>query len=293
MAIVRAKAIIEQPNPPNYGLGRISHRSAGNFSAYRYDSSAGNGTCIYIVDSGVTAPPGNEFGNRLVQKTNLVPYEDATDINLHGTHVAGIAASLTYGAAKNARVYAVKVLNGTGVGTISWIAQGIAFVMKDAVTETANCPNGFVVNLSLGIDTSLGLNAAQSGALINNATLFLMNNQKPQFNVFIAAGNENKDAKFISPGNTPGACTIGNIDKTDNIYEGAAACGDPSDGASNYGPTVKLWAPGTLILSTSPVNTVPRRDPFVGLLGPFANYTVRALPGISYCVKMLNASNRD
>jgi hypothetical protein len=35
-----------------WGLARISHREP-NFSTYAYDSSAGEGTCAYVLDSGI------------------------------------------------------------------------------------------------------------------------------------------------------------------------------------------------------------------------------------------------
>lgn len=34
------------------GLGRISHVAKGN-TTYAYDSSAGEGTCSYIIDTGI------------------------------------------------------------------------------------------------------------------------------------------------------------------------------------------------------------------------------------------------
>lgn len=44
---------IDQPNAP-WGLGRISHRRPG-ITTYTYDDSAGQGTCSYVVDTGIDA----------------------------------------------------------------------------------------------------------------------------------------------------------------------------------------------------------------------------------------------
>lgn len=44
-------AVVEQSNAP-WGLGRISHRQKGS-STYVYDDSAGEGTCSYILDTGI------------------------------------------------------------------------------------------------------------------------------------------------------------------------------------------------------------------------------------------------
>lgn len=35
-----------------WGLGRISHRAKGS-TDYVYDTSAGEGTCVYVIDTGV------------------------------------------------------------------------------------------------------------------------------------------------------------------------------------------------------------------------------------------------
>jgi subtilisin family serine protease len=278
-AIINHAAIVEQLNPPNYGLGRISHRQRGNFTAYRFDDSSGRGTCIYVMDSGLNART-EEFGTRGVQKANFVAGESISDLNGHGTHVAGIAGSNTYGAAKNARVYAVKVLNSMGAGSTDSFMQGVAFILKDALSENTNCPKGFVINISIQLDITFGntpqqvQQSQQSGAQLNAATAMLLNNTNPPFNVFIAAGNLNKAASLSSPGNTPGACTIGNTDGGDFIYRGDQRAGQPNAGASNFGSTVRLFAPGVDILSTAFSNTLRPNDPS-GLYGPFPNFTVR------------------
>lgn len=52
-AIVKLEAYTTQSNAP-WGLARISHRSRGS-TGYTYDTSAGQGTCSYIVDTGIQA----------------------------------------------------------------------------------------------------------------------------------------------------------------------------------------------------------------------------------------------
>lgn len=110
---------ISESNP--YGTGTTV---AGDYT-YPLD---GTGVDIVIQDSGlqVDHPEFQDAdGNSRVQQINW--YTEAglpgvqsadhyRDYDGHGTHVAGIAAGKTYGWAKNAKIYAVKVngLEGTG-----------------------------------------------------------------------------------------------------------------------------------------------------------------------------------
>lgn len=50
-ATVKLTGFVEQPGAP-WGLARISHRQQGGDS-YAYDDSAGEGTCAYVIDTGV------------------------------------------------------------------------------------------------------------------------------------------------------------------------------------------------------------------------------------------------
>ena len=50
-AEVQAYDIQYETNAP-WGLGRISHVEKGN-TTYAYDSSGGEGTCSYVIDTGI------------------------------------------------------------------------------------------------------------------------------------------------------------------------------------------------------------------------------------------------
>ena len=56
-------------------------------------------------------------------------------MNGHGTHCAGIIAGATYGVAKMAHLYAVKVLNARGSGTTQGVVDGINFVTNNRNTS--------------------------------------------------------------------------------------------------------------------------------------------------------------
>lgn len=50
-AVVTISTVVQQYNA-TWGLGRISHREAGS-STYLYDDTAGEGTCSYVIDTGI------------------------------------------------------------------------------------------------------------------------------------------------------------------------------------------------------------------------------------------------
>jgi subtilisin family serine protease len=97
-----------------WGLSRVSHqtRQTGSTS-YTYDTSAGEGTCVYVVDTGIsTTHP--EFEGRATFLANFAGDGQNSDGNGHGTHCAGTIGSKTYGVAKKTKLYAVKVLDASG-----------------------------------------------------------------------------------------------------------------------------------------------------------------------------------
>lgn len=95
-----------------WGLARISRRSIGS-SSYTYDNSGGADTCVYVIDTGidVTHP---DFEGRATFLANFAGDNLNTDGNGHGTHCAGTIGSRTYGVSKNAKLFAVKVLDSSG-----------------------------------------------------------------------------------------------------------------------------------------------------------------------------------
>ncbi|PNY25242.1 Serine protease prots [Tolypocladium capitatum] len=222
-AVVTINGFVSDPRAP-WGLGRISHKASGE-SSYNYDSSAGEGTCAYVIDTGVddTHP---EFEGRATLIKSFVSGQDQ-DGNGHGTHVSGTIGSKSYGVAKKTKIYGVKVLDDNGRGTNSAIIAGMDFVAKDA--KTRDCPKGAVANMSLGGGFSSVLNKAADSLVASGVFLG------------VAAGNDNADAADTSPASARTVCTIGASDVNDNMSS-----------FSNFGSIVAVFAPGTDILSTWP-----------------------------------------
>jgi len=226
-AFVNTFATIDTESNSPWGLNRISHKKksteandeALNF-VYKYDSRAGNGVDIYIVDTGINTAH-EDFAGRAHWGATFGGYASA-DGNGHGTHCAGVAAGTRYGVAKKANLYAVKVLNDTGTGSITDVISGISWV----VSQAKNSERPSIINLSLG--------GGISSALDNSAT----NAVSAGVHVVVAAGNDGANADNTSPAraakvNTAGATTID----------------DELAYFSNFGSDVNIYAPGVDITS--------------------------------------------
>ncbi len=142
------------------------------------------------------------------------------DDNGHGTHVAGLIAAATNnglgvaGVAWNAQLLAIKVLDNTGVGPVSTIANGIIW----AADHDAR-----IINMSLGTTTSnMALQAAITHAASADAVLVA------------SAGNQYADG---NPVIYPAA--YANV-----IAVGATGDTDEHAGYSETGSYLDLVAPG-------------------------------------------------
>ncbi|CZT17806.1 related to Cuticle-degrading protease [Ramularia collo-cygni] len=231
--VVDKRALVTQ-SPSTWGTARISSRTPGG-SSYVYDNTAGAGTRIYVIDTGINSAH-QDFGGRAIQGANFVTGESITDGNGHGTHCSGTAAGTTYGVAKRATVVGVKVLGNAGSGSLSGILNGINWALSNA-RSTVGISRA-VLSLSLGSPFSQSSNNAVAQAVAAGAF------------VTVAAGNNNANAANYSPASEPSACTVGATDINDN-----------RSSFSNYGSLVDIFAPGTSIQSTwigstTAVNTI-------------------------------------
>ncbi|KAK7686101.1 hypothetical protein QCA50_010913 [Cerrena zonata] len=225
--IMSINVIVAQTDAP-WGLARISQngrladQNPANLNfTYRYDSSAGFGSDIYVIDTGIFI--GHlDFGGRALWGATFGPYLSA-DGNGHGTHVAGTAAGTRFGVAKRANLIAVKVLSDTGSGTVSDIISGMNFVLNSA--RVSGRPS--IASMSLGGGASDALDNAVAGLTSNGV------------HVVVAAGNSNVDAGNTSPARAPSAITVG-----------ATTIADARASFSNFGAVVDLFAPGQDITST-------------------------------------------
>jgi cerevisin len=210
-----------------WGLGRITSKAklTGKDDelkyTYKYESSAGKGADVYVIDTGIyTQHPA--FGGRARWGKTFGGYADK-DGHGHGTHCAGTAVSGPYGVAKAANVIAVKVLSDQGSGRLSDVISGMLWVAEQAL----NSGRPSVASMSLGGGASDALDKAVKALYDCGVT------------VVVAAGNSNDDASHYSPARAEQAITVG-----------ASNIGDARTYFSNYGPPVDIFAAGLNVIST-------------------------------------------
>ncbi|KAH6623127.1 peptidase S8/S53 domain-containing protein [Chaetomium tenue] len=215
------RTMVKQYNAP-WGLARISHHSR-NRRDYVYSDTAGTGTVVYVVDTGIRTSHA-DFDGRAIWGANFLAETSDSDEDGHGTHVAAIIAGSTYGVAKNATVIAVKVLDKTGTGSMSGLLRGLNWAVDDA--RRRGVVSKTVINMSVAGTYTQSVNDAIKVATDAGIT------------VVAAAGNKNDDVANWSPGSAPTAITVGAIDEDDRRGE-----------FSNWGPGVDIFAPGVSINS--------------------------------------------
>ncbi|GAB0132377.1 subtilisin-like protease [Epichloe bromicola] len=205
-----------------YGPATISHRRPGA-TEYVYDESAGEGSTVYVLDSGIDIDH-EEFQGRARLGHNAVKNAPARDVDGHGTHVAGTVGSRTYGVAKRAKLVDVKLFHD-GASTTEVLLDGIEWAIKDIIAKKIQ--NRAILNMSFG-----GGKSAAQNKLIKTA-------YDAGILCVIAAGNEATDAEDRSPASSPDGITVAAIDDKWRLWQ-----------YSNYGSGVHILAPGVNVLST-------------------------------------------
>jgi subtilisin family serine protease len=180
----------------------------------------------YIIDTGIDK---NHADLNVVNHVNFARGKN-TDLNGHGTHIAGTVAakdnkSGVVGVAPGARLIGVKVLDHRGRGTVSDVIEGVDWV-------AANADKPAIANMSLVAGASKALDAAVRESA--DSGIFYS----------VAAGNDDADARNYSPARA-GAGTNNGI-----VTTAATTESDAELSWSNYGRSVDLWAPGKKTLST-------------------------------------------
>lgn len=200
----------------------------------------GKGVKVAILDTGMNiAHP--DFTERYIASKSFITNESVDDLNGHGSHCVGIAAGssrgdsgIRYGVAKDASIYAGKVLSNAGSGSDSGILAGMEWAMENGCK---------VISMSLGASIRAGQgysriyddvakNALDQGVLI-----------------IAAAGNDSRRSQgLVQPINHPANCpNIMSVAAMDRFLEVADfSCGSVN---KEMGQLVDIAAPGVSIFS--------------------------------------------
>ena len=198
---------------------------------------------IAILDTGVslTHPDLNVYRNA----SFVDGVTSGDDDQGHGSHVAGIAAAKdnsvgVVGVAPGARIWAIKICDKFGECKISDEIKGLEYATQHADEID-------VLNVSIENPNSPALNNAIREAVNAGIT------------VIVAAGNNGSNAASSSPANSPDVLSVSAIGDSDgqcgsegpDLQNSGKTVDDDSFAFfSNYGPGVKLAAPGVNVFST-------------------------------------------
>ncbi|MEL6496307.1 MAG: S8 family peptidase [Cyanobacteria bacterium J06623_7] len=203
------------PNDPQYNK-QWNFRDINLEQAW--DETKGAGVTVAVIDTGVSKVPDLK-STKFVKGYDFVNNkDDASDDNGHGTHVAGTIAQSTNngygvaGIAYEASIMPLKVLSGSGGGTISDIAEAIKFAADNGAD---------VINMSLG-----------GGGASNMMEEAIKYASRKGVVIIAAAGNEGSNSSSY-PARYPDVISV----------SATNAAGDKT-GYSNFGAGVDISAPG-------------------------------------------------
>jgi serine protease len=229
----KAKADCAMQAGATWGITRTADVTNDKNSFYSYGAD-GAGVTAYILDTGIRCSHAEFKGRCTAPKEADFAYfpSPQTDLNGHGTHVAGTVGGSVYGLAKNVELVAVAVLGGSGGGSWAGIIAGMEWSANDAKGKKA------VANMSLGGGVMNSVNDAANAAFAAGLPMIA------------ASGNSNTNSCSFTPAS---ASDVYAVDSSDSA--------DRRSSFSNYGACSNIVAPGSAITaawinSDTSINTI-------------------------------------
>jgi subtilisin len=218
---------------------------------------------VAIVDTGIAAHPDLiRAGGYNCTTSNRAAWGDG---NGHGTHVAGTVGARdntigVVGVAPGVRLWAVRILNSSGAGLLSWYVCGLDWILAQRDPNDSSRPLIEAVNMSVA---KRGSDAPDCGAsrhdILHQAICRLYT---AGITVVAAAANESTSAAGYVPAAYNQVITVSALADTDGVPGGTGGhrCfswggydrDDTFADFSNFGSDIDLIAPGKCIYSTKP-----------------------------------------
>ncbi len=214
-------------------------------------TATGNGVIVAVIDSGVDAdhpdliPPLPGGRPRVLPGVSFLSglgihpstrYEPGNrDLGQHGTHVAGIIAAARNnnlgiaGAAPDAQILPVRVLDQRGAGWMSDVLEGIYY---------AHDQGADIINLSLAGAIGDPRAVAVMSAVIRDVRTDASRGKPPTI-VVAAAGNSGASSPTLYPAADAGVIAVASTDANDRVTA-----------SSSRGTWLNVAAPGNAIVST-------------------------------------------
>ncbi|HEV8280989.1 MAG TPA: S8 family serine peptidase [Candidatus Limnocylindrales bacterium] len=270
------------------GISRVYARSSSVAAINGIDERVD--ADIAIVDTGVGPHPDlNVVGGRNCSTSDPNAWRDQHG---HGTHVAGTAAALdntigVVGVAPGARIWAVRILNSSGSGLLSWYVCGLDWILAQRDPNDPSRPLIEAVNMSVA---KSGRDDGNCG-LTNKDVLHqaICRLYRAGITVVAAAANAHTSAAYYVPAAYNEVITVSALADTDGRPGGLGGhrcyswggydVDDTFADFSNYGSDIDLIAPGKCIRSTK--------------IGPTYGYmsgTSMATPHVAGAVALYKAS---
>ncbi|WP_054949723.1 S8 family peptidase [Numidum massiliense] len=218
----------------SYGLLKTKKKAHGQWTTWniarvlggRMRPNKGERIRIGVIDTGIDLNHPDLRVNIKGGINLLYPSKPPQDDNGHGTHVAGIIGAYNHpvGVAPAVSLYAIKVLNERGTGTLATLIKGIEWAIRNRMD---------IINISVsGGKVVPPILSRTIAAAVNRGMI-----------VVAAAGNSGtvsgRGDTVVIPGRLPTVIAVAALD-----YKNARAP------FSATGPAVDLAAPGVNILST-------------------------------------------
>ncbi|HAH06400.1 MAG TPA: hypothetical protein DCM05_07725 [Elusimicrobia bacterium] len=197
-----------------WGVARVKAPEA-------WSRTMGAGVKVAVIDTGIDCTHSDLASNCAGGFNALDEAKDPSDDHGHGTHVAGSIAAKkdgkgVVGVAPKAKLYAIKVLDGEGGGTMEGIVNGIAWAVENKMQ---------VINMSLGGPSSAAMKKAVEKAYAAGVTI-------------VAAAGNDPEAPVSAP-----------AQYKQSIAVSASTIDDKLAFFSTTGPEIAVIAPGHDIVS--------------------------------------------